>query len=217
MIWFPVQRRWHGMGSCGSSSALTDASKKRTRQLNLTLPESTFADLGARSQAVGLRRTEYAAQLVQHDLAQVRHNEFAVMTMESPCYQMNSSLDVTDVNLSANMLFGMRQPDVFDAQGPITKQELVDILRNALDSESFHREEEHFKSVFDPRQRIDESDKPATVARTIFGEVRLLRRGVRLPDMGWSVVWNLRYVEDAEQFQRSLQSRIAAWRRGVGS
>lgn len=172
-------------------------------------------ELDQRAAKLGLGKAEHAVRLLELDLGHVQQNELTFMTMESPCYYMDTEFHVTRANHAATALFGIQQSDLQDGRR-IAPETLVERLREFLELESYEREYEHFvkrfwKRAVDETGRIDESPELVRATYPDYGKVDFFRRGIRRRRGEWVVVWNIRSIENQEDYRRRLRGLIEAW------
>ncbi len=145
-------------------------------------------------------------------------------TQDDPCYFMDATYNITLANIAAYLMFDLEVSD--GRPRPIHK--FIASIKPQL--VNFDEMLENFNAKFNSKgqapPRVD--SEPALFRHDDFGEVRMNKIGIAVPDRisnrrhpaGWVVTWNLISVERRDRYDEMLRKLVKAhmkpfWQNGA--
>jgi hypothetical protein len=182
----------------------------KTKTLSFRIDEKLMEKVRNSASEAGLTMSEYVVRVLKQPLSSTQISGLQKlmitrMTMDSPSYFMDKEYNITDVNLAATCVMGIRPTRL-----PMSADDLIALVGDRI--VEYDTVIDNFRKNF-----IENPDPPKIDIETItfindrFGKILTKKVGIEVDInelTGWVVTFNILSVENRKAFDEELLNQI---------
>jgi hypothetical protein len=182
----------------------------KAKTLSLRIDDKLLEKVRNTASEAGLTMSEYVVRLLKQPLASTQITGLQKlmitrMTMDSPSYFMDKEYNITDVNLAATCMLGIRPTKL-----PMSADDLIALVRDRI--VDYDKVIDNFRKNFLVNPNPPKIDiESITFINDRFGKIHTKKVGIEVNInelTGWVVTFNILSVEKRKAFDEELLNQI---------